>query len=62
MLLRQPAVDYAVIGPTGLYMVPHSDGILLGGTFEHGVSSLKPDPEQAQRILTGHAWLFGSMR
>jgi hypothetical protein len=43
-------------------MFPRSDGIMLGGTFERGVESLEPDPQQAERILTGHARLFGSMR
>lgn len=62
VLLPQPEVDYALIGPPGLYMFPRSDGILLGGTFERGIDSLEPDPRQAERILTGHARLFGAMR
>ena len=62
VLLPQPEVDYAVIGPPGLYMFPRSDGIMLGGTFERGVESLEPDPQQAERILNGHARLFGAMR
>ncbi len=61
-LLPQPEVDYAVIAPQGLYMFPRSDGIMLGGTFERGVESLEPDPQQAERILNGHARLFGAMR
>jgi len=62
VLLPQPEVDYALVGPPGLYMFPRSDGILLGGTFERGVESLEPDPRQHERILSGHARLFGAMR
>lgn len=62
VLLPQPEVDYALIGPPGLYMFPRSDGILLGGTFERGVDSAEPDPQQSERILSGHARLFGAMR
>ena len=62
VLLPQPEVDYALIGPPGLYMFPRSDGILLGGTFERGVDSVEPDPQQSERILSGHARLFGAMR
>lgn len=61
VLLPQPEVDYAVIAPRSLYMFPRSDGIVLGGTFERGVESLEPDPQQAERILAGHAQLFGSL-
>jgi glycine/D-amino acid oxidase-like deaminating enzyme len=62
VLLPQPEVDYALVGPPGLYMFPRSDGILLGGTFERGVSTLEPDPQQAERILTGHARLHAALR
>ena len=62
VLLPQPEGDYALIGPPGLYMFPRSDGILLGGTFERGVDSVEPDPQQSERILSGHARLFGAMR
>jgi hypothetical protein len=48
--------------PRGLY-VPALDGILLGGTFERGVDSLGARiRQQAERILNGHARLFGAMR
>jgi hypothetical protein len=62
VLLPQPEVDYALVGPPGLYMFPRSDGILLGGTFERGVDTPEPDPRHAERILTGHARLFAAMR
>jgi glycine/D-amino acid oxidase-like deaminating enzyme len=59
-LLPQPEVDYIVISG-GLYMFPRQDGILLGGTFEHGNWSLDVDEETRQRILSGHRALFEAM-
>ena len=56
-------VDFATIGggPGSLYMFPRSDGILLGGTFERGVSTLEPDPAQITRMVRGHQALFDAM-
>jgi len=61
VLMPQPEVDYITIGPGGLYMMPRQDGIILGGTFERGVSTLEPNPAEAQRILQGNRALFASM-
>jgi glycine/D-amino acid oxidase-like deaminating enzyme len=60
-LLPQPEVDYIVIAG-GLYMFPRRDGVLLGGTFEHGASSLDVNEETKARILGGHGRLFEGMR
>jgi len=60
-LLPQPEVDYIVI-TGGLYMMPRRDGILLGGTFDHGNWNLEADEETRQRILAGHRALFEGMR
>ena len=60
-LLPQPEVDYAMV-TEGLYMFPRRDGIMLGGTFEHGVETLTPDLEAEERILAGHQRIFGGMR
>jgi len=60
-LLPQPEVDYIVI-TDGLYMFPRRDGILLGGTFEHGNWSLDADEATRRRILDGHHALFEGMR
>ena len=60
-LLPQAEVDYIVIRD-GLYMFPRRDGILLGGTFQHGVWSLDVDEEARRRIVTGHRALFNGMR
>ena len=60
-LLPQPEVDYIVI-TEGLYMFPRRDGILLGGTFQHGIWSLDVDEEARRRIMSGHRALFEGMR
>jgi glycine/D-amino acid oxidase-like deaminating enzyme len=60
-LLPQPEVDYIVI-TDGLYMFPRRDGILLGGTFEHGAWSLDVDEPTRQRMVDGHRSLFEGMR
>ena len=52
VLLPQPEIDYCYLG-TG-YMFPRRDGIILGGTFDHGDWSLTPNPEQAAGILEAH--------
>lgn len=61
VLLPQPEIDYAYIMSGGLYMFPRQDGILLGGTHEHGVSSLEPDLEAEKTILAGHQTLAQSL-
>jgi D-amino-acid oxidase len=60
-LLPQADVDYIVIAG-GLYMFPRRDGILLGGTFEHGDWSLEVNADTRQRIVEGHRELFQGMR
>ncbi len=60
-LLPQAEVDYIVIAG-GLYMFPRRDGILLGGTFEHGDWSLEVNESTRQRIVAGHRELFQGMR
>jgi D-amino-acid oxidase len=60
-LLPQPEVDYIMIAG-GLYMFPRRDGILLGGTFEHGASSLDVNEETKARILAGHRRIFEGLR
>lgn len=60
ILKPQPEVDYIVID-YGLYMIPRRDGVLLGGTFEHGEWSLEPDADATKRIWDGHRALFNRM-
>jgi glycine/D-amino acid oxidase-like deaminating enzyme len=57
ILEPQPEVDYVTF-PDSLYMFPRSDGIVLGGTYEHGNWSLDPDMETQARILTRHAEVY----
>lgn len=62
VLLPQPEVDYAVVTDEDLYMIPRRDGILLGGTREHGVETREPNREAERRILAGHKAIFDAMR
>ena len=60
-LLPQEEVDYIIVGNSGLYMFPRSDGILLGGTYERNNWDTTPDPEAARRIVSGHQAFFNAM-
>jgi glycine/D-amino acid oxidase-like deaminating enzyme len=61
VLLPQPEVDYIVLAE-GLYMIPRRDGVLLGGTFEHGNWTMDVDETARQRIMDGHRALNEGMR
>ena len=61
MLLPQPEVQYAYAGRTG-YMFPRGDGIVLGGTFEHGETLAEPQPADIARIVASHRRFFAGMR
>jgi glycine/D-amino acid oxidase-like deaminating enzyme len=60
-LRPQPEIHYAV-SHDELYMLPRSDGIALGGTYELGVSSLAPDMDKMRKILARHKAFFDSYR
>ena len=61
VLLPQPEVTYNLIaGPS--YMFPRSDGVVLGGTFDHGVWETKPQPDITARILARQKALFARMQ
>jgi glycine/D-amino acid oxidase-like deaminating enzyme len=60
ILVPQPEVDYVVSTSDSLYMMPRQDGIVLGGTHELGVWDLSVSQAATERILAGHARLFGS--
>jgi glycine/D-amino acid oxidase-like deaminating enzyme len=67
ILRPQAEVDYITVGPEGLgpgilYMIPRSDGVLLGGTFGLGDASSSPDPAETRRILDGHARVNAALR
>lgn len=57
-------LDYLTVGGGDgvLYMFPRSDGILLGGTFERGLSHLTPDAATTERIVREHARIAREMR
>jgi glycine/D-amino acid oxidase-like deaminating enzyme len=61
VLAPQPEVQYAYTLPSG-YMFPRADGIILGGTFEHGEWSTVAEPAVIEHILSSHQQLFGSFR
>lgn len=52
ILLPQPEVDYCYLSSG--YMFPRRDGIILGGTWDHGDWSLEPNAEQANYIIEAH--------
>lgn len=60
VLVPQDDVDYVTLAG-GLYMIPRSDGILLGGTFQRRDWSLEPDREAERRIVDGHSEFFRAM-
>jgi len=60
VLLPQPEIDYMYLGAG--YMFPRHDGIILGGTFDHGDWSLEPDPAQATGILNAHAEIMKGLK
>jgi hypothetical protein len=42
-------------------MFPRRDGIILGGTWDHGDWSLEPNAEQANGILEAHTAIMKSL-
>jgi D-amino-acid oxidase len=53
VLIPQPEVDYITLAKDlGIYMIPRSDGIMLGGSRDYGNWSMAPDPEVTERIFT----------
>ena len=67
VLRPQAHVNYLSVGggrfstEGSQYMFPRADGLLLGGTYDRGVSTLTPDPHQTERILTDHRLFFQAM-
>ncbi|MFN2499088.1 MAG: FAD-dependent oxidoreductase [Pyrinomonadaceae bacterium] len=61
VLLPQPEIDYCYLGG-GEYMFPRRDGIVLGGTWNHGDWSLAPKPEQTTAILQAHAEIMKGLK
>lgn len=61
VLLPQPEVEYAT-EPSGLYMFPRRDGVLLGGTHEEGNWDMQPNRDAEARIVAEHADIFRNFR
>jgi len=61
VLLPQAEVQYAFLGKMG-YMFPRGDGIVCGGTFEHGQWDPTPQPERIARILAKQQAFFAGFR
>jgi glycine/D-amino acid oxidase-like deaminating enzyme len=59
VLLPQPEIDYAYIGPG--HMFPRSDGIFLGGTFDRNDWSLAVNPDHSNYILETHTGIMRGM-
>ena len=59
VLLPQPEVNYNLLTES-IYMFPRTDGILLGGTYEKGESSLTPNSEAKARVLAEHQRVFAA--
>src|SRR6185503_16319526 len=61
VLLPQPEIDYCYLSDSG-YMFPRQDGIILGGTFQHGDWRLEPKPKDASRILAGNSEVMSGLK
>ena len=60
VLLPQPEIDYCYLSSG--YMFPRRDGIILGGTWDHGDWSLAPNPQQTTGILEAHAEIMKGLK
>lgn len=71
VLVPQPEVTYGTNGGSrvppppgsfGIHMMPRSDGIILGGTSERGVSTFDVNESEFRRVVSGHIEVFSAMR
>jgi glycine/D-amino acid oxidase-like deaminating enzyme len=60
VLLPQPEIDYCYLSSG--YMFPRRDGVILGGTWDHGDWSLTPNAEQANNILETHKSIMNGLK
>jgi D-amino-acid oxidase len=67
VVVRNPGIDeffidHTLDGAHYVYVFPHVDVVLLGGTAEEGAWDLPPRPSVAARILRDCAAVFPSLR
>jgi len=55
--LRPQALSYLLDHPSG-YMVPRTDALVLGGSFEEGIADARTDPATCARILDDNRRFF----
>ena len=55
--LRPQPLSYLLDHPTG-YMVPRTDALVLGGSFEEGVDQARTEPATCARILFDNREFF----
>jgi len=60
ILIPQPEIDYCYLSSG--YMFPRHDGIVLGGTFDHGDWSLEPRADQRDWILGTHKEVMNGLK
>jgi glycine/D-amino acid oxidase-like deaminating enzyme len=60
ILLPQPEIDYCYV--SNGYMFPRSDGVILGGTWDHDDWSLTPNPEQTASLLDIHTEIMKGLK
>ena len=60
VLLPQPEIDYCYLSSG--HMFPRSDGVILGGTWDHDDWSLAPNPDQATNILETHIEIMKGLK
>jgi D-amino-acid oxidase len=67
VVVRNPGIsefyiDHTLHGTEYVYLFPHGDVVLLGGTREEGASDLTPSPSVAERILRDCSLVYPSLR
>jgi len=55
--LRPQPLPYLLDHPTG-YLVPRTDALVVGGSFESGIAEARTDPETCARILADNRRFF----
>jgi D-amino-acid oxidase len=55
-------LDHGTDGADYVYLFPHGDAVVLGGTAHEGASDLAPRPEVSERILRDCAAAFPTLR